>query len=522
MRTVIFVLALGPALAAAPLAGQTPPVKSHGGVALGTAPVAVARPAQALQPAPAAQPAPAPQRAHAPQPAAALHPAPAPNALAPAHPVLPAHPAPTAEGELQVPAGWIPEPWAPQDPADSLYRAAREALNRNDYDRAANLFAEIIRRFPQSQYAPDAYYWQAFALYRKGGAQDLRAALDLLERQKSLHPRAATIAENEALATRIRGQLARLGDTRAAESLTKSVAESTTACNAEEDAVRIAALNALLHMDADRAVPILEQVLARRDPCSAPLRRQAVFLISQKVTPRTEEILLGLAQGDPDREVREQAVFWLSQVRSEEAVNALEHILRTSTDAAIQEKAIFALSQHRSARAAALLREYAIREDTPARLREQAIFWIGQSHSAEDARFLRDLFSRIADKKLKEKILFSLSQMRGQGNDRWLLGVALDTTIGIDIRKAALFWASQGGVPFEELAALYDRMPERELKEQLIFVYSQRSERAAFDKLIEIARKDPDRKLREKAIFWIGQSNDPRATEILLELLNNG
>ena len=498
MRTVLFAFTLGAALAAAPLAGQTPPVKSQAGVAFGTAPVA------------AAQPVPAPR------------PAPAPGAPPAVHPVPPAHPAPAAEGELQVPAGWIPEAWAPQDPADSLYRAAREALNRNDYDRAANLFAEIIRRFPQSQYAPDAYYWQAFALYRKGGAQDLRAALDLLERQKSLHPRAATIAENEALATRIRGQLARLGDERAAESLAKAATASMTSCNAEEDAVRTAALNALLQMDTERAVPILEQVLARRDECFAPLRRKAVFLLAQKVTPQTATVLLDLAQNDPDREVREQAVFWLSQVRSEEAVNALAHILRTSNDPEIQEKAIFALSQHRSARAAALVRDYATREDAPAHLREQAIFWIGQSPSAENARFLRDLFSRIADKKLKEKILFSLSQMRGQGNDRWLLGVALDTTIGIDIRKAALFWASQGGVPFEELAALYDRMPERELKEQLIFVFSQRRESAALDKLIEIARKDPDRQLREKAMFWIGQSKDPRAAEFLLEVITNG
>lgn len=498
MRTVIFALTLGPAFVAAPLAAQTSLEKLPGNRAPEASPVALAPIVPRLDALDAVYP-------------------PAPLQVDGSGMVVEG---PLVQSLASDPR--IPEPWAPQDPADSLYRAAREALNRNDYDRAAGLFAEIIRRFPRSQYTPDAYYWQAFALYRKGGTQDLRAALDLLERQKSLHPGAATLAENEALATRIRGQLARLGDERAAESLSRSVKGSATSCNAEDDAIRVAALNALLHMDADRAVPILEQVLARRDECSAPLRRKAVFLMSQKVTPRTEEILLGLAQEDPDREVREQAVFWLSQVGSEKAVDALAQILRTSTDAAIQEKAIFALSQHSSRRASAMLREYASRDEVPSRLREHAIFWIGQSGSPEDASFLRDLFSRSADEEIKKKILFSLSQMGGRDNGRWLLGVALDTNAGIEIRKTALFWASQSGVPFEELAALYDRMPERELKEHLIFVFSQRSERAAFDKLIEIARKDPDRELREKAIFWIGQSNDPRATEILLELLTNG
>ena len=44
----------------------------------------------------------------------------------------------------------------------------------------------------------------------------------------------------------------------------------------------MAALNALLQMDADRALPILRRVLARRDTCSEILRRKAVFLVAQK------------------------------------------------------------------------------------------------------------------------------------------------------------------------------------------------------------------------------------------------
>jgi TolA-binding protein len=59
-----------------------------------------------------------------------------------------------------------PAPWLRADPADSLYRAAREALNRRDFRSAATLFARIPARYPKSGYAADALYWQAFALYR--------------------------------------------------------------------------------------------------------------------------------------------------------------------------------------------------------------------------------------------------------------------------------------------------------------------------------------------------------------------
>src|SRR5205823_13861691 len=36
-----------------------------------------------------------------------------------------------------------PAPWAQGDPADSLYRIARDAFNSGDYGRSARLFSEI-------------------------------------------------------------------------------------------------------------------------------------------------------------------------------------------------------------------------------------------------------------------------------------------------------------------------------------------------------------------------------------------
>src|SRR3954462_3812307 len=43
-----------------------------------------------------------------------------------------------------------PEAWAKADPADSLYRLAREAMSRGDYKRAAEIFHRIPERYPQS------------------------------------------------------------------------------------------------------------------------------------------------------------------------------------------------------------------------------------------------------------------------------------------------------------------------------------------------------------------------------------
>jgi len=430
-----------------------------------------------------------------------------------------------AQAPVRLALADAPPPAAfPQDPADAMYRQGREALNREDWTTAARRFQLIRQRYPRSRYAPDALYWEAFARYRTGRGDQLRMALGGLDTQRSRYPQASTRRDADQLAARIRGELARQGDAGAAETVAVDAARAAQCgrrSGDDDDDERMAALNALLQMDADRAMPLLRSVLARRDACSEALRAKAVFLVAQKAGGDAETVLLNVARTDPSAEVRGQAVFWLSQTGTERALDAIQQILRGTNDAEIQEKAVFALSQHRSPRAAQALRDYAERDGAPANVREKAIFWIGQHASAENAAYLRGLFGRLRDNDLKNKVLFSLSQMRGVGNERWILNVAADGGQDIEVRKQALFWASQSGVPLSEITGLYDRIRDADLKEHIIFALSQRMrEPAAMDKIVEIARRDPDRRMRSKALFWLGQSHDPRAAAVLREVID--
>jgi tetratricopeptide (TPR) repeat protein len=425
-----------------------------------------------------------------------------------------------------------PEPWAKGDPADSLYRLAREAMSRGDYKRAAEIFHRIPERYPQSAYAGQALYYEAYSLYRSGGDDELSTARDRLNLLKQQYP---AIAKNDGatLLTRVCGELAKRGDQSCAMSIDSAAARSSdvtaggartgsgTSCPSDDDDndERIAALNALLQMDAERAMPILQKVLARRDPCSAALRRKAVFLVSQKETDQTASILMNVARNDPDQDVREQAVFWLSQVPG--STSLLQEILKGNGDENIKDKALFSLSQQDDPKAQQALRDFVLSDSENPDLREKAIFWLGQRESKGNTDFLRGLYSRLTNEDLKEKVLFSLSQQQGAGNEQWLMNVAADPKENIELRKKALFWAGQSGVPMSELVGLYNRMPESEMKEQMIFVFSQReNDAAATDKLFDIAKNDKDPELRKKAIFWLGQSRDPRVQQFLMELIN--
>ena len=170
--------------------------------------------------------------------------------------------------------------------------------------------------------------------------------------------------------------------------------------------------------------------------------------------------------------------------------------------------------------------------NAPEGLREKAVFWIGQQRSPENAAFLRGLFDKLATapqgssaESIRQKILFSLSQMRGEGNDKWLMEVAAGYAEHADAQAGRLIdeierLAGQNGVSTTELSALYPKLTDRELKGQLIWVMSEKRDPAAADRLMQIAKTDPDREMRKKAIFWLGQSNDPRVKDFLVEIIN--
>lgn len=423
------------------------------------------------------------------------------------------------------------ESFYPQDPADSLYRAAREQLSRDNYRQAAELFGEVHRRYPRSNYAAQSLYYKAFALYRSGRESDLRQAqASLAELERNYASSEVALKESEALRARITGELARRGDADAAETIARDVAAiqatprpAAHACAGEGDEIRMAALNALLQMNSERAIPILKRVLQERDEdndCVIEMRSRAVFLLAQHLDEDNVDVLLDVVQNDPNPKVRGQAVFWLSQVPGERTVDALESILSDSNDPELQEKALFALSQSGGERASQVLRDYALREDISPELRGKAIFWLGQR--SDNSAFLRDIYERATDPEVKERIIHSVAMSGGAENAAFLLTIAGDDKQSIETRKQAMFWAGQAGVSAVEMAALYERMPERELKEQIIFTLAQHGGDEAVDKLLEIARSEQDQELRKKAIFWLSQSDDPRVAEFLLEIIEGG
>ena len=231
---------------------------------------------------------------------------------------------PSARPDDAVPTLRIPMPPDPgsvrtADPADSLYRLARAALNDGDFKRAATLFATVAERFPDSEFAPDALYYRAYALYRSGASRELQLAVQSLDRQATRYPKAGTLNDAKQLRASIRAEQAKRGDGNAGEEIVlgaERLRADTKGCPTEDDDMRLTALTAIITYDADQVLPVLQKVLERKDSCSVSLRRRAVYMVAQTKEQERSDILLRVASTDPSPEVRREAVRWLSEVNT--------------------------------------------------------------------------------------------------------------------------------------------------------------------------------------------------------------
>jgi HEAT repeat protein len=425
----------------------------------------------------------------------------------------------------------------PADPADSLYRLARAAMTDGDFRKAATLFQQVIDRYPDSEFAPDALYYKAYALYKTGSSSDLKTAILALDRQATRYPKAGTLSDAKQLRASIMSEQAKRGDPKVAYDIARGGRElqSENRCPTDDDEARVLALQGLMQLDPDQVLPVLQKVLERKDECSIRLRARAVNMVAQTKEEERADILLRVASTDPSAEVRREAVQWLSSVNTERAAKALDSILFNAIDADTRERALSALSQHRNPSARVSLRKFAEQSNIPTDQRVHAVYYLAQRRTGEESDFLRGLYNKTASPEIREAIIQAVSSQRTTDRIPWLLGIARDKGQEIELRKKAIYYAGQASaapgtssssgptyaVDLKDLLPMYDEFNgQQEMQEQMLYVYAQRRETEATDKLLAIAKAEKNPELRKKAISWLTQRKDPRVKQFLLDLLS--
>ncbi len=209
----------------------------------------------------------------------------------------------------------------------------------------------------------------------------------------------------------------------------------------------------------------------------------------------------------------------LSMIPDGAGVPALMGLARDGSES-VRKAAVFWLGQRDDEKSRAVVRTVAGDDRETIAVRKSAIFALSQGESSKaDETFLESLFARVDNEKLKEQVLFAMSQRESNDGTRWLLAQARDAQQPMEVRRKAVFWAGQGRASVADLKSLYSAASERQLREHVIFVLSQKNEEAATTALIDIARSDADREMRRKALFWLAQKDDPRVTKLITDMV---
>jgi HEAT repeat protein len=431
---------------------------------------------------------------------------------------------------------------ADPDGESDLYREGRRALDDSRWDDAIDRFGRLASEGGEE--ADAALFWKAYAEHKAGRKGE---ALASLKRLAAEHAGSAWLDDAKALELEVRGGGGRV----------------PADGSAEDEELKLYALDGLMQMDSERAVPLLLKFLAGDH--SRALKEKALFVLSQSDSPRATSAVLEVARGSRHPDLQLKAVEMLGVSGDEHAVGALKELYATSTEPRLR---------------AAVLQAYLVADeaaplvavatgDGDERLRGQAIHLLGAMGAETE---LRALLGSAASPELRIEVL---EAMGVAGDDEGLLKVAreerdpqvrrraieglgvagadealrtlLRSEASAEVRVAVLeamgvagdveglaqaarqerdpevqrraiqgLGVAGGEEAQDTLAALYRATSDREVKSAVIEALFVNGGAQA---LIDIFRQEKDRELKREALQKLSMMDDDEASSLLMEIL---
>ena len=371
------------------------------------------------------------------------------------------------------------------DRADDLYEQGREAIEEGKYERALDRFNALIEL--NSNRTDAALYWKAYSLAKLGRRADaLGAVADLQQRFKD----SRWIKDARALEVEVR----------------QASGQAVSPESQNDEELKLLALRGLMQSDPDRAMPIIEQMLASTN--SPKVKDRALFVLSQSGTARAREIMGNVARGAANPDLQLRAIHYLGIMGGAENRQILSDVYRASSDAAVKRSIIrsFMVSGDRT-RLLGLARS----ETTP-ELRGEAVQQLGVMGAHAE---LAELYSSETSVDVKKRIIQAM--FVGGSADKLvdLARTEKDPQLRrTAVRNLGLMGASRTG---DAIKAIYlsDATPEIR-KEAINALFLQNNGRI----LVELARAEKDPQMKKEMVSKMSiMGKSKEVTDYLVELL---
>jgi HEAT repeat protein/Ni/Co efflux regulator RcnB len=199
---------------------------------------------------------------------------------------------------------------------ESLYDSATDSLDDHDWRRAASLFRRVAEM--HMSHGDAALYWLAYADGKMGARSE--ALSTLLQLEKS-YPKSKWIEDGKTLEVEIR----------------QSAGQQIEPDHVDDEDVKLMAINGLMNSDPERAIPILENILAGHQPVK--LKERALFVLSQSSSQRALDIVVRTAKSGPP-DLRDRAVRFLGIMGGERNRAVLTDIYNSTNDISVKKSVL--------------------------------------------------------------------------------------------------------------------------------------------------------------------------------------
>ena len=386
------------------------------------------------------------------------------------------------------------------------YREAQRALDRGEWEQASRLFAKIAEG--KTDEADAALYWKAYSDWKQ---MKKKESIEELRHLVAAYPKSAWVDDAKALEVEIRGGKSVGGGSAAGAGSSAGAGrgagvESRSGVSSEDEELKLYALDGLMQVEPEKAVPVLEKLLAGNS--SEKIKARALFVLSQSDSPRAREILVRTAKSGQPISLRREAVKTLGIAGEPEDMAALATIAKDTTAPPEVREAI--VEAYLIADKPDALVGIATSDPDP-RIRERAIDALGANG---EMPALRQLWTTEKDPQLKAKLL----QAFGVAGDVETLAKAARETNDPELRRKAIdgLGIAEGAEARRALRQLYAQYTSTDDKRQVLQALMVQGDAKV---LIEMFRAEKDPTLKKAILQQLSVMDDPEATKVLLEVL---
>ena len=363
-----------------------------------------------------------------------------------------------------------------------IYDQGREALDDDKYQEAEKKFAELAQL--NGSQTDAALYWKAYAENRQGKRDTALATIADLKRR---YPQSRWKKDGEALEIEVR----------------QSSGHPVNPESQSDEELKTLALQGVMNADPDRGIEIIEKRL--NGTASPKDKAKMLFVVAQNGSPKAQELLAKIAQGQSNPDLQRKAVEYLGIFGGNRSASTLATVYTNSNDVGVKRQVIrsYMISGNKEG-----LFQLAKGEKDES-LKREAIRNLGLVGGQSE---LQQLYQSEPSSDVRREILqgFFLS-----GQSDKLVQVA-QTDKDMELRRTAIRNLGLMGKT-DVLQSIYSKESDRSVKEEVLNAYFISGNAKG---LVAIAKAEKDQELKKRAVEKLSVMGSKEGSEYLMELLN--